>query len=291
MTDYVIVGAGSAGCVLAARLSEDPAAQVTLIEAGGPDSAQEIHIPVAFPQLYKSHVDWDYMTEPEPGARRQARLPAARQGARRLELDQRHDLHSRPSRRLRRLGGGRRQGLELQRSPPLFHQGRGERARRGPVSREARAASGLRGPLAQSFDGRLRRGGGRGRPRQEPGFQRRRPGRRRALSVHPAQRHALQRRCGLSASRHGQAQSQADHQRAGDPDPVRRQAGDRRRDRRRRPPRRGPRRQGSDPRRRRLQFPAAAAPVGNRPGGGSRHAADLRRARTCPSASGCRTIR
>ena len=67
MTDYVIVGAGSAGCVLAARLSEDAAAQVTLIEAGGPDSAQEIHIPVAFPQLYKSHVDWDYMTEPEPG--------------------------------------------------------------------------------------------------------------------------------------------------------------------------------------------------------------------------------
>jgi hypothetical protein len=51
MTNYVIVGAGSAGCVLAARLTEDPAAQVTLIEAGGPDSAPEIHIPVAFPQL------------------------------------------------------------------------------------------------------------------------------------------------------------------------------------------------------------------------------------------------
>ena len=45
MTDFVIVGAGSAGCVLAARLTEDPAAQVTLIEAGGPDAAQDIHIP------------------------------------------------------------------------------------------------------------------------------------------------------------------------------------------------------------------------------------------------------
>ncbi|MGW7794353.1 lycopene cyclase family protein, partial [Streptomyces tricolor] len=48
--DYVIVGAGAAGCVLAARLSEDPDVRVALIEAGGPDSAQEIHVPAAFPQ-------------------------------------------------------------------------------------------------------------------------------------------------------------------------------------------------------------------------------------------------
>ena len=52
--DYVIVGAGSAGCVLAARLTEDPNVQVVLVEAGGADSAPEIHVPVAFPQLFRT---------------------------------------------------------------------------------------------------------------------------------------------------------------------------------------------------------------------------------------------
>lgn len=65
--DYVVVGAGSAGCVLAARLSENPDVRVALIEAGGPDTAREIHIPAAFGQLLKSEVDWDLDTEPEPG--------------------------------------------------------------------------------------------------------------------------------------------------------------------------------------------------------------------------------
>ncbi len=74
--DYVIVGAGSAGCVLAARLSEDPDVTVALIEAGGPDTAQEIHIPVAFGQLFKSEFDWDLDTEPEPELNgRRAYLP------------------------------------------------------------------------------------------------------------------------------------------------------------------------------------------------------------------------
>lgn len=64
--DYIIVGAGSAGCVLAARLTEDPSAQVLLLEAGGPDTAREIHIPAAFSKLFKTDVDWNYSTEPEP---------------------------------------------------------------------------------------------------------------------------------------------------------------------------------------------------------------------------------
>ncbi len=63
--DYIIVGAGSAGCVLAARLTEDPQRRVLLLEAGGKDSAREIHIPAAFSKLFKTAVDWDYSTEPE----------------------------------------------------------------------------------------------------------------------------------------------------------------------------------------------------------------------------------
>ena len=76
MPHYVIVGGGSAGCVLAGRLSEDPAAEVVLIEAGPPDTAQEIHIPVTWPQLLKSRHDWDYASEREPGLdRRRVYLP------------------------------------------------------------------------------------------------------------------------------------------------------------------------------------------------------------------------
>ncbi len=64
--DYVIVGAGSAGCVLARRLSEDASARVLLVEAGGEDFSQEVHIPAAFSKLFKTEHDWNFSTAPQP---------------------------------------------------------------------------------------------------------------------------------------------------------------------------------------------------------------------------------
>ncbi len=65
--DYVIVGAGSAGCVLASRLTDDPALRVLLLEAGGPDRRREVRIPAAFKNLFRTECDWAYETQAQPG--------------------------------------------------------------------------------------------------------------------------------------------------------------------------------------------------------------------------------
>jgi choline dehydrogenase len=63
--DYIVIGAGSAGCVAAARLTEDPNTTVLVLEAGGPDDRREIQIPYAAWSLQRSDVDWGYSTEPQ----------------------------------------------------------------------------------------------------------------------------------------------------------------------------------------------------------------------------------
>src|SRR4030088_269805 len=69
MPDYVIVGAGSAGCVLANRLSEDPSVSVLLLEAGGKDRSLNVKIPAAFPKQFHSKLHWDYAPEPHVDGR------------------------------------------------------------------------------------------------------------------------------------------------------------------------------------------------------------------------------
>lgn len=66
MYDYIIIGAGSAGCVLANRLSIDPRARVLLLEAGQPDRNPLIHIPLAWTRTLKTSLDWNFTTEPQP---------------------------------------------------------------------------------------------------------------------------------------------------------------------------------------------------------------------------------
>ena len=64
--DYIVIGAGSAGCVVANRLTEDPETTVLLLEAGNPNTKPEMQIPQKCPLLLGSEVDWGYLSEPEP---------------------------------------------------------------------------------------------------------------------------------------------------------------------------------------------------------------------------------
>lgn len=66
--DYIIIGAGSAGCVLAHRLSTEPDTRVLVLEAGGSDKKMDIQVPAAFHKLFGTEYDYGYRTVPQPHA-------------------------------------------------------------------------------------------------------------------------------------------------------------------------------------------------------------------------------
>ncbi|MFT4037217.1 MAG: GMC family oxidoreductase N-terminal domain-containing protein [Thermomicrobiales bacterium] len=72
--DVVIVGAGSAGCALANRLTADPTVRVALLEAGGDDSRDDIRIPHRYFTLWGTDVDWQYVSTPQPGTARRTHV-------------------------------------------------------------------------------------------------------------------------------------------------------------------------------------------------------------------------
>ena len=77
--DFIVIGAGSAGCVLANRLSADPARSVLLLEAGGTDRKMNVKIPAAFSKLFKTDSDWDYHADAEPNLKgRELYIPRGR---------------------------------------------------------------------------------------------------------------------------------------------------------------------------------------------------------------------
>src|ERR1700751_5030763 len=65
--DYVVVGTGSAGSVLANRLSADPSVRVVGLEPGPRDKDKFVHVPAGWKKLFRGLLDWDYLSEPQKG--------------------------------------------------------------------------------------------------------------------------------------------------------------------------------------------------------------------------------
>ncbi len=267
MYDYVIVGAGSAGCVLADRLSADAGARVLLVEAGGPDRQQEVHIPVAFGKLFKTACDWAYFTEEQPRMNhRKLYWPRGKMLGGSSSMNAMVYMRGHRS----DYDGWRAQGLEgWAYADVLPYFKKAENQERG--ASEHHGAGGplnvadLRcvNPLTRAF---VEAGAEAGLARNDR-LQRRGAGGRRTLPGDAAARPSPQRRRRLPQARHAPPEPARPDARAGHATSLRRRA----RRRRRVPPRRahraGARRQRSHPLRRLDQLAATAHALGRRPRG------------------------
>ena len=193
--DYIIVGAGSAGSVLTNRLSQDSNTTICVLEAGPPDRNPYIHLPAGFIKTFYNLDDQLVLfAGTRPLDQRAAHLCAARQDARRIELDQRPHLQSRTAPGFRHLGAIRQQGLGLRGRPALFQAARAaHRRRRSSLSRPRRQPGRHRYQLAASALRRLHRRRRRTRHPAQQGLQRHHPGRRLLRTDDDQQRTARQR--------------------------------------------------------------------------------------------------
>ena len=186
--DYVIVGAGAAGCAVANRLSADPGTSVLLLEAGGRDWSPLVHMPVGFTKLSGPRYNWEFSTVPQPQLNnREMWYPQGRTlGGQ--HLDQRDDLHPRPAGGLPGLGGARQPGVGLRAGAAVLPPRRGQRAAQRPLPQQRRRGERHRTGAAQPAQQgvRPRRAGAR-RPLHRR-LQRRGARRRQLVRRHPEER-------------------------------------------------------------------------------------------------------